>query len=88
MNPVECHAGPLQVAAMAGSDWSSWGEVDEAFRSAAAPDHPREQGLREGVPEHPSPGQQTSTAALDTPLGPEAGPLASDCRGLRGSIAP
>ena len=35
MNPVECHAGPLQVAAMAGSDWWSWGEVDEAFRRAA-----------------------------------------------------
>jgi len=35
MNPVECHAGPLQVTAMAGSDWWSWGEVDEAFRRAA-----------------------------------------------------
>jgi hypothetical protein len=35
MNPVECHAGPLQVAAMAGSDWWSWGEVGEAFRRAA-----------------------------------------------------
>jgi hypothetical protein len=35
MNPVECHAGPLQAAAMAGSDWWSWGEVDEAFRRAA-----------------------------------------------------
>jgi hypothetical protein len=35
MNPVECHAGPLQVGAMAGSDWSSWGEVADAFRRAA-----------------------------------------------------
>ena len=35
MNPVECHAGPLQVAPMAGSDWGSWGEVDAAFRRAA-----------------------------------------------------
>jgi transposase len=35
MNPVECHAGHLQTTAMAGSDWSSWGEVEDAFKEAA-----------------------------------------------------
>jgi transposase len=36
MNPEECHAGHLQTTAMAGSDWWSWGEVDDAFKRAAA----------------------------------------------------
>jgi transposase len=36
MNPVECHAGHLQTAAMAGSDWESWDEVNAAFRRAAS----------------------------------------------------
>jgi hypothetical protein len=35
MSSVECHAGPLQVAAMAGSDWQSWDELATAFRRAA-----------------------------------------------------
>lgn len=36
MNPVECHAGHRQEAAMAGSDYRSWWEVEEAFKRAAA----------------------------------------------------
>jgi hypothetical protein len=36
MNPVECHAGHLQTAAMAGSDYQRWWEVEEAFKRAAA----------------------------------------------------
>jgi hypothetical protein len=35
MSPVERRAGPIQVPAMAGSDWESWDEVDEAFQRAA-----------------------------------------------------
>lgn len=35
MNPIECHAGPLQVTAMAGSDWRSWDAVATDFRRAA-----------------------------------------------------
>jgi hypothetical protein len=35
MDPIGCHAGPLQVAAMPDSDWRGWGEADEAFRRAA-----------------------------------------------------
>ena len=36
INPVECQALPLQEAAMAGSDYRSWEEVNEAFQRGAA----------------------------------------------------
>jgi len=36
MNPVECHAGHLQTAAMDGSDYRRWWEVEEVFKRAAA----------------------------------------------------
>jgi hypothetical protein len=36
MNPVECHAGHLQTAAMAGSDNRNCWEVEQSFRRAAA----------------------------------------------------
>ena len=36
MNPVECHAHHLQETAMAGSEYRSWEEVNEAFQRAAA----------------------------------------------------
>ena len=62
---------PRRATPSRGDGGERLGELGRSGRglpTGRATDHSRTPGLKEGVPEHPTSGQQTSTPALDAPL--------------------